>query len=74
MSLEPCLAGGQRRLPRLQIGFEVGTIAVLVGVRQLVKGAVLGVQKGAIPLEEVVVDDLSHCQLGPPGRVVGWFG
>src|SRR4051794_5321478 len=58
-------APGQERLapvdgllPDGQIGQEVGSIAVFVGVLELVERRVFGIEQGPVPAQEVLVDHL----------------
>src|SRR2546423_255615 len=48
------------RPPCSQVGFEVFAITFFEGMFQLVEGLVLGIEKGSIPSEEVVVDHLGQ--------------
>jgi hypothetical protein len=49
----------------------VRSVTVFVGVGELVESTILGVQQGAVLLEKVVVDHLSHCHGQLQGRIVG---
>jgi hypothetical protein len=66
-------APGQERLaaihgllPHGQIGQEVGSIAIFVGVLELVERRVFGIEQGPVPAQEVLVDHLVECHGIPP--------
>src|SRR5581483_4927310 len=52
-------------LPGGQVGFEVGSIALLESVLELVESSIFGVEQGPVLRQEVVVDHLGqrHGQL-----------